>query len=91
MMIGADHAALEDGKEVFGGVAVDAARTRKLAGSREAWCHARRELAADVPVEAGVVRHKRRSAINIRDERAANVLAWMIGDMERTGATVALD
>ena len=62
MVIGADHAALEDAEKVLGGVAVVAVATAELAVrvKRRAM---RGELAADALVEAGIVGHEVRRAV----------------------------
>jgi len=49
------------------------------------------ELFADVPVEAGIVRHERAGTMHIGDDRRADILGVDIGNMERTSATVTLD
>ena len=50
-----------------------------------------RELATDVVIEAGVVRHEDRRAMRVRDKRGANVRVIDMRDVERTCATAALD
>ena len=90
VVIGADNAALEDGKEILGGVAVNAARTRELADAVDGRS-VLRELATDAVIEAGIIRHEVRRAMRIRDQRGANVRVVDMRNVKRTGATAALD
>src|SRR4051812_33594862 len=91
MVIGADHATLEDREEVFGGVRVNVAHAASIFAKAVSNGAARIKLAAHVLIDAAVVGHKPARAINVGDEHRAKRLGVDVGDMEGTGATVALD
>ena len=89
VVIGANHTALEDGEEVFSGVGVvehaahiflGAVVHRAVVG----------ELAAYLGVDGAFVGQQGAGAVDVGDDKGANVLGIDIGDMERAGATVTL-
>jgi len=91
VVIGADHAALEDGEEIFGGVAVlEAARGDVFLG---AVVHDRVtvELFAHAVIDRAFIGHEVRGAVDVGHDQSANVLGIDVGNVERTGVTVALD
>jgi len=50
-----------------------------------------RELATDVVIEAGIIRHENGRTVRVGDQRRTNVRVVNVRDVERTGATAALD
>src|SRR3546814_14516530 len=87
MMIGADHAALQDREEVFSGVGMRLTLA-ELAASVERVAVAG-ELAANGPVVASFVRHERRGAVHAGYANRADVVRGDIGKVEGGGAIVA--
>jgi hypothetical protein len=91
VVIGADHAALEDREEVFGGVGVlEAARGDVFAG-RVIDNRVTVKLAAHAGVNGGLVGHEVRGTVNVGHDQPAQVLGIDVGNVERAGLTVALD
>src|SRR5690606_17854154 len=91
VVVGADHAALEDGEEIFGGVGVLEAARGDVFASAVIDLAVAVELAAHALIDRALVRHKVRGAIDVRDNERANVLGVDVGDMEGTGVAVTLD
>lgn len=91
MVIGADHAALEDGEEVFSGVAVrkplvaDVLLLAVVDGGVGA------HFKADLLIHAAFVGHQVSLAVHVCDDKGANVFRVEIGDMEATDVAFALD
>src|SRR5690348_14036234 len=90
VVIGADNAALEDAEEVLGGVAVVTVATAELADAVKRGA-VLRELAPNVVIETGIVRHEDGGTVRVGDQRGANVGVIDMRDVERTGATAALN
>jgi sulfur carrier protein ThiS len=89
MVIGADNAALEDGEEVLGGVAVLAIATAKLAVAVNGRA-VLRELAADAEIETGIVGHKRGRTVRVGNQSGTDIRVIDVRDVERAGASAAL-
>jgi hypothetical protein len=89
MMVGADHAALENGEEVFGGVAVSKPAHADILASRVNDAGMASELTANAGVDRAFVGHEVRSAIDIGNDQGAQSFCVHIGDMERTGVAFA--
>lgn len=53
------------------------------------WCEA--NSSPDAIIEAGIVRHEVRRAVHVGDDRRTNVRVVDVRNVERTGATAALD
>jgi len=90
VVIGADHAALEDGEEVFSGVGVveHAAHVFLDTVVHRAVI---RELAAHLAVDGAFVSQERAGTVDMGNDQCANVLGIDVGNMKRTGAAIALD
>jgi hypothetical protein len=91
VVIGADHAALEDGEEVFSGIGVLEAAGGDVFLGRVIDAAVTVELAAHAEIDRAVVGHEVAGAVDIGHDQRTNVLGIDVGDMERTGAAFALD
>ena len=91
MVIGADHAALEDGEEVFSGVAVLETAGGDIFLGAVVHDAVAVKLAAHAGINDAFVGHKVRGAVNVGDDQAAQVLGVDIGNVERTDMAVTLD
>ncbi len=89
MVVGADHAALENGEEVFSGVAVSKAAHANILTGRMNDGRVPCKLAANAGVDRAFVGHEVRSAIDIGNDQRAQSFGVHIGDMERTGVAFA--
>ena len=91
VVIGADHAALEDREEVFGRVGMlEAARGYILFGAVVDDAVAVK-LAPNRGVDRSFVRHEMRGAIDVDDDQAAKLLGGDVGDVEAANVALALD
>ena len=90
VVIGADHAALEDREEVFGGVGVLEAAGGDILLGRVIDDRVTVKLLAEAGVDGALVGHKVGGALHVGNEDAANGCCVDVSDMERTGHAIAL-
>ncbi len=91
VVIGADHAALEDREEILGGVAVLEAASGDVFAGAVIDGAVSGELAAKAGVNGRFVGHEVRGAIDVRNDQAANVLGGDVGDVETANVAFTLD
>jgi hypothetical protein len=91
VVIGSDHAALEDRKEVFGGVAVLPTARGDILLRAVVDLAVVGELATDADIDRRFVGHESRRAINVSDQQRAKGFGGDVGDVERANLPVTLD
>jgi hypothetical protein len=91
VVIGADHAALEDRKEVLDRVAVLEPAGRDVLAGAVIDRPVAMELATDAGVNAAFVGHQIRRRQDVRKDQRTKLLGGHLGNMEAANVAVALD